>query len=54
MLRKHKIQWLDFQNSQKKKEINDKFEEFLFIRVWKKTLFIRHGAPYTFATLMRF
>ena len=38
----------------KKKEIYDKFEEFLSVLVWTETLFIGHGAPYTFATLMRF
>ena len=55
MLRKHKIQWLDYQNSQKnRKDIYDKFEEFLFVLVWRETLFIGHGAPYTIATLMRF
>ena len=38
----------------KKKEIYNKFEEFPSILVWRETLSIEHGAPYTFATLMRF
>ena len=46
------VRFLKF--TKKKKEIYDKFEEFPSILVWREILFIGHGAPYTFATLMRF